>query len=93
MISGLSPPRWVADVAGVLTSCFPVTRGFGGARGALDVWAGEEGVLGKKEGEESIASQGLGILGYCIIAQEQKEGLPGQQDNLLLAPGVVTFLH
>lgn len=50
----------MADVAGALTSVFPGTEGFAWAREALEVWAGEKGVLGRKGVGEGSAGQGLG---------------------------------
>lgn len=37
--------------------------------------------------------KGSGILGFCIIIQQPKETLLGQQDHFLLAPAVATCLH
>lgn len=30
---------------------------------------------------------------FCVLAQEQKESLPGQRDHFLLAPAVATSWH
>lgn len=56
---------------------------------ALEVWAGEKGLLGREGVGEGSARQGWGILGFCIVAQEQKVSLVSRILLLQLLPACI----
>lgn len=69
-----SPPRLVADVAGVLTSRFPVTEGFGGGRRHSGCLGRGRGGTGQEQGwGGQCQTRAGGFLGSVELLRSGKE--------------------